>query len=71
MSSDSAKDVTYQRITEVLLRSQSVNELAADFNVTRQTIHAWRTGRRPNPKQRQQLVDRIISLAETLSPRVP
>lgn len=67
----SNKDLTstYQHIVELLLLRQSVQSLAEEMQVTRQTVHAWRTGRRPNPKQRQQLIDRLIALSEQILKR--
>ena len=56
------KDVTvqYSRIVEYLLRTRTVQALADELGVTRQTVHAWKRGRRPYPAERDALVTLLL-----------
>lgn len=56
--------VEYSRIVGYLLRTRTVQALADELGVSRQTVHAWKRGRKPYPPERDALVMLLLDTIE-------
>lgn len=54
----------YQRIVLLLLADRTVQELAEEIGVSRQTVHSWRNGIEPRRGHRDWLVEKAVEMLE-------